>query len=353
MAKNLLHFETEDNYRTAKRNHLLVPHVVSIKESGNIYISGAIVSKQEAEAGDIIAYDSNKKIYFIKPEVFNEVMLTQYTPVAVVVVPYSHTSDGKVVGMSLKMFGKNKWLLRDNFTSVFAETEDNNSFARRRYIDSIIKSTTNEGETLTTLSTGYLPSDVFYNEESVTSNTIDPYTKWRTVNMHSSSPSPYLITDEKSLVYHNSVVRNAFSDMNGRNNIPSDSDLVNVGDKSVFKTLFECEQYSIVPFVAAGQWYLPSIGELGYLMVRFAQIKYAIEKIKSAVNYYGNGIINIQVDELTTTEKDIYDEDVSIVYWSSTYGDARSAVWTLSLRNAMVTRAEVSETFNFRAFARF
>ena len=71
------------------------------------------------------------------------------------------------------------------------------------------------------------------------------------------------------------------------------------------------------------------------------------------MNYYGNGIINIQVDELTTTEKDIYDEDVSIVYWSSTYGDARSAVWTLSLRNAMVTRAEVSETFNFRAFARF
>ena len=55
-TKHLLKFKSEADYKTAKKNHLVLPNVSSIEESGNVYINGRFTSKQKAEAGTIIAY---------------------------------------------------------------------------------------------------------------------------------------------------------------------------------------------------------------------------------------------------------------------------------------------------------
>ena len=55
-TKHLLNFKTEADYKTAKRNHLVLPNVSSVEESGNTYINGRFTSKEKAEAGTIIAY---------------------------------------------------------------------------------------------------------------------------------------------------------------------------------------------------------------------------------------------------------------------------------------------------------
>ena len=40
MAKNFFKFSTESDYRTAKRNNLIVPNISMITESGKVYING-------------------------------------------------------------------------------------------------------------------------------------------------------------------------------------------------------------------------------------------------------------------------------------------------------------------------
>ena len=56
VTKHLFKFETEAKYKKAKKNHLVLPNVSSIEESGNVYINGRFTSKEKAEAGTIIAY---------------------------------------------------------------------------------------------------------------------------------------------------------------------------------------------------------------------------------------------------------------------------------------------------------
>ena len=55
-TKHLRNFQTESDYKTAKKNHLVLPNVSSVEESGNVYINGRFTTKQKAEAGTIIAY---------------------------------------------------------------------------------------------------------------------------------------------------------------------------------------------------------------------------------------------------------------------------------------------------------
>ena len=103
MAQNLLKFETENDYRIAKINHLIVPHICYVKESGKSYISSVMSNRVDAVSGDIIAFNNaDNTMAFIKPEAYTMEIATKYTPVAVVVIPQTHTSDNKVVGVSLK-----------------------------------------------------------------------------------------------------------------------------------------------------------------------------------------------------------------------------------------------------------
>ena len=104
-TRPLFKFKTEADYKTAKKNHLILPNISSVEETGNRYINGRFTTKQQAEAGTIIAYHEHstgeKEIKYIVPEAFNK-NDTYWKADAVVVVPYSHTGDGTVRAMGLK-----------------------------------------------------------------------------------------------------------------------------------------------------------------------------------------------------------------------------------------------------------
>ena len=50
-TKPLFKFKTEADYKTAKKNHLILPNISSVEETGNTYINGRFTSKQQAETG--------------------------------------------------------------------------------------------------------------------------------------------------------------------------------------------------------------------------------------------------------------------------------------------------------------
>ena len=91
-TRPLFKFKTEADYKTAKKNHLVIPNVSSVEESGNVYINGRFTTKQKAEAGTIIAYHGHstgeKEIKYIVPEAFDK-NDPYWKADAIVVVPYS------------------------------------------------------------------------------------------------------------------------------------------------------------------------------------------------------------------------------------------------------------------------
>ena len=49
-VQHLFKFQKEADYKTAKRNHLLVPNISKIVETGETYINSAFIPKALAEA---------------------------------------------------------------------------------------------------------------------------------------------------------------------------------------------------------------------------------------------------------------------------------------------------------------
>lgn len=318
-TKHLLKFKSEADYKTAKKNHLVLPNVSSIEESGNVYINGRFTSKQKAEAGTIIAYHEHttgeKEIKYIVPEAFDKTD-PYWKADAVVVVPYNHTGDGTVRAMGLNYAsvttpstggvasgitwgasvdipGVSNYRGAINFSNYNDQTSSNGPLART-----------------------YLPSDAFSGEKVNPYDTETIYTA--TVNC---SPSPYNEDGTKNDAYHSlgvfsSVTQNSLKDMDGKGNTFNilralDQDylaqtlyantLDNAQTKryngitlNLFPAVCACVRYSSVlkpctidssktleENIAANAmpWYLPACGEVGYSIVRRARIQYAMSQV--------------------------------------------------------------------------
>ena len=102
--QHLFKFQTENDYKTAMRNHLIIPNISKVVETDSTYINTKFASKESAEAGDIIVYheetNGEKTVKFMKPEAFDP-NDDYWTADAIVVVPFKHTGDGTVRAMAL------------------------------------------------------------------------------------------------------------------------------------------------------------------------------------------------------------------------------------------------------------
>ena len=325
MAQNLLKFETENDYRIAKINHLIVPHICYVKESGKTYISGIMANKMDAEAGDIIAFNvGDGSMVFIKPEAFTAEMNRKYTPVAVVVVPPTHTEDNKVVGMSLKAMSASTPTLGSVTTSGIEWGTTTAEAGGHDYVVCInLEDNNNPSATIANSVKSFLPSDKFYCEENAFDNIVDLYTKWNE-DAGTYTPSPYLLNGSQSGRYVTTDLNNAFSDM-GRTYLTSqDETAANI-----------CAQFNVPVYMGVGQWYLPPIGELGYLIVRAERISYALQQIRKADRSLAALL------------------DDNGQYWSATLNTSHTEAWCASLKNGFIARASVSNQNFVRAFARF
>lgn len=324
-TKHLLKFKTEADYKTAKRNHLVLPNVSSIEESGNTYINGRFTSKEKAEAGTIIAYhehsNSELEIKYIVPEAYYPGD-AYWTPDAVVVVPYSHTGDGTVRAMGLEYANLTTPSLGGVASNItWGASVDIAGI--KNYTTGIKFSNYNDQtSSFGTFGSVYLPSDSF--TDSVSGDKVNLYdteTGYKANIEPHYAPSPYNEDGSKNDAYHSlgafaSVTNNFLKDMDGKGNtlkilrsLNQDQEclnhtlyantLDNAQTDTTYGNLFPaacaCARYgnsilkpcnidstkTLEENIAANAmpWYLPSCGEVGYIIARWERIQYALEQV--------------------------------------------------------------------------
>ena len=324
----------------------MLPNVSSVEESGNTYINGRFTSKQAAEAGTIIAYHEHStgeyEVKYIVPEAYGD---PYWKADAIVVVPYSHTGDGTVRAMGL------------NYASLTTPSTggDGDSIMWGAYMDNeelqnysgCIKFSNYNDQTFSSYginANANLPSDSFTN--SVSGDKVNPYdreTGYKETVSSNFAPSPYNEDGSKNDAYHSlgafvDVTENGLKDMDGKDNtlkilrnLNPDylsqtlyaGTLANAQTHPTYGNLFPaacaCARYSSVlkpcsfdptktleENITTMPWYLPSCGELGYVMVRLARIQYALSQVGA-----------ITLEENTTWSSSKNDTDVAWLFETS------------------------------------
>lgn len=344
--KHAFKFQTENDYKTAKNNHLIVPNISVIVESGNTYINTPFVSKSSAEAGDIIVYHEEngvKSVKIMKPEVFEE-NNGYWTAEAIVVVPASHTDDGTVRAMALTefdaMFGKD--------TAINLDRVDR---PNALLTFSSIQGQTAEYTYGISAEIGNMPSDVY--ASSYVQNPFDMETYYKENFNNGVVSSPYNNDGTRNEAYHSlgdfsSFDENPLKFMDGAKNTFGiltyldqnhladtlyANEITNAQTKTVggetlnlFPAAMMCARYSsalkpcsydsnksVSDNIATMPWYLPTLGEMGYLVARLNRINYALAKI-------GNTPIGTDVDYVTSILPKYGSEDYGTAYRINTNG---------------------------------
>ena len=234
------------------------PHICYLKDSGGIRWKA--YTPPPALAGDVAYWDGSS----VKTTPHSKWNPSLGTPIGVVVVPEGFAPDGKprivsllyvdASGNTSTSYKSMKWgnvkvdTSLTNFTKV--PTTDNNGST----------STGSKGD-------GYLPSDNFTGATSF----VDPNAKYNeTSNL---IPSPYL-DETPNPEYYKEILSsdinvNALSDFNGLSNTET---LIGLGADYVAANA----AYKYNDGASNLQWYLPAMGELGYLMLRFNEINKTI-----------------------------------------------------------------------------
>ena len=266
-------FQETSEYDTFRDSvDFILPNVSYAVNAKSVFFTPKIITPPTPSEPDVpitasvgdIAYWNNGSI---KTTPLSSWSTSLGTPVGVVVVPSGFAPDGKVRLIGLKPVDKNG-NQSDSHQSLYWETSGN-------YVDTSltnynrVPTTDNAGSTSTgSDSYGYLPSDKFTGAQSY----VDPEAKYY-ANSSNLIPSPYL-GDAPNPEYYNTIsgYNNALSDFNGFSNTQT---LVGLG--SDYQAANACWKYS--DGASNLQWYLPTMGELGYLMPRFNLINASLTAV--------------------------------------------------------------------------
>ena len=229
-----------------------------------------------ANVGDIAYKASNGSIKVINPD---EWSTSLGTPVGVVVIPSGFAPDNGLARIISLNWGSSS-STSSTSTSIMRWSTQTADTSLKDY--DRVPTTDNAGSTTTgSYSYGYLPSDKFTGTQSY----VDPITKYKKTTY--MIPSPYL-GDKPNPAYYSEIsgYNNALADFDGKDNTDV---LVALGADYVAANAAR-------NYKAAGaeeiEWYLPAMGELGYLMVRFNKIQAALTKVNApqldGVQFYGS-----------------------------------------------------------------
>ena len=233
----------------------ITPNVSYVKETEGIKLKP--YTPPPVLAGDVAYWDGSS----VKTTPLSSWNSSLGTPVGVVVVPKGFAPDGKARIVSLlyvdasgntsTSYKSIKW----GNTSVDTELTNFNR----------VPTTDNTGSTSTGSNRyGYLPSDKF----TRTTSFVDPKAQYSSTS--NLIPSPYL-GDGPNPEYNKGIsgYNNVLSDFNGLSNTET---LVGLGADYVAANA----AYKYNDGTSNLQWYLPAMGELGYLMPRFNEINKTI-----------------------------------------------------------------------------
>ena len=220
--------------------------------------------------GDVAYWNGNS----IKTTPVDKWDISLGTAIGVVVIPNGFAPDGKVRIIGLKSMDENGNMVDSNqefyWSSALIDTSLTN------YTTVPITDNKSSDSTGSKQYSGYLPSDRFDTESYV-----DPIAGYGGGSTQTYIPSPYITRDGEfkpnSEYYKELSGGNMLSDFNGLINTQT---LVRLG--SDYKAANACWNYKDGSSSNI-QWYLPAMGELGYLMARFNAINETITLLDGVV----------------------------------------------------------------------
>lgn len=205
-----------------------------------------------AVAGDVAYWDGSK----VKTTPLSSWDTSLGTAIGVVVVPEGFAPDGKVRIIGLKSVDTDGNQSDSHVDMAWGPNGTDISLTNYTRVPT----TDNAGSTSSgSNSYGYLPSDNFTGAQSF----VDPKAKYDKTSK--LIPSPYLGDSPNPEYYKTIEGNNALSDFNGLSNTET---LVGLG--SGYTAANAAWKYN--DGISNLQWYLPGMGELGYLIPRWNEI---------------------------------------------------------------------------------
>ena len=271
------------------------------------------INASDAAACDVCLYNkTTDKLLIVEAAKFtiNEYPSTKYSPVGVVVIPGNHNvyGDGSCAVMSLKEMNYDtpdtggtvyKHMLWGHLAIDISNMTNFNQVCYVGSNGTVNKTVQGVNDN------AFLPSDKF----STVQNPYDKDTYFYYNDGYYYIPSPYNDDDTRNPAYYQtaspSSSNNAMSDFDGVGNTKILTDLAT--EQSDWKTASTitnecysgyspaaccCWRYH-TPGTKQGDWYLPAMGELGYIIPKFNKINQAISTLISA---YGSSV-EVQVDD--------------------------------------------------------
>lgn len=259
-------------------------------------MSGNIVFSNTGNLGDVVFYDSIEKNIFISSITSN--IVTQYPvnrcrPIGIVVIPASHNvyGDGSCGVMSLVPMSCTTplWGGIDSSSEesmVYGDPSKNDSLRDFSHVPVIDNNT---GSFKGYYKTGNLPSDSFFGYPCVR----DTNRRYHSI-ISNCTPSPFTSEGERYYYYYSNSSSNCLSDFNGKSNTTTlvslrgnrnyDSWKPNASSFEDYPAASCCDMFC-TDGTQQGDWYLPSAGELGYVIV---SLKIINETLTLLYNLYDN-----------------------------------------------------------------
>lgn len=282
------------------------------------------ISPADSVAGDYAFYDKTAdKIIIIDQTKWSvdKYPSNKYTPIGIVVVPGTHNvyGDGSCGVMSLKEMNYSTPDTGSTSYQYMYWGHYGNDISNLPNLDQFPVGNTSNGIPTSQTSYAFIPSDKFSGVQCAHDTDAYYYS-----SSYSYAPSPYLTDGSRNPGYYQttspSSSSNALADFDGKGNSEilwglataqsnwrTASTITNNSGDNYLPAACCCWRYH-TDGTQQGDWYLPAMGELGYIMPPFNRINEAITKMRNA---YGSSV--------GVTLRTLYG------YWSSSEYDSNHA----------------------------
>ena len=253
----------------------------------------------ETTAGDILLWDkTGLRKLFVSSDALSSYPSDSYTPIGIVVIPASHDvyGDGSCGVMSLKEMNYSTPDTGSTLYQYMYWGNYGNNISNLPNLNQVPTGNQANGLPTGQTSYAYLPSDKFSGTQCL--HDTDAY-----YNNSSYIPSPYLTDGSRNPGYYQttspSSFNNCLADFDGRGNSEilwglataqsnwrTASTITNNSGDNYLPAACCCWRYH-TEGTQQGDWYLPAMGELGYIMPPFNKINEAITKMRNA---YGSSV---------------------------------------------------------------
>ena len=269
MSKYLKKFSSENEYNAYISHNPLFPNV-SLIGTTNVRYNPVI------EAGTIVYWNGSTLKYCVPSEWVSSLG----TPVAVVVVPNTHTPDSTVRAMAIKGVNADGSQASSNVSMVWGPTGTDTGLPN---LTSVPTWNNTVGGTIGSNSWARLSSNNNNGYFTGSTDCLDENLKYYNTD-GPFIPNPYLQDGTPNPDYRSSMIsNNACADFDGKGNT---SVLVGLG--AAYSAANACHLYN-TNGISAGEWYLPACGELGYIMSRFNQIQSSLSTVGGVQLRTGGG----------------------------------------------------------------